>query len=1007
MSEAIFRFLSEAAGGDQFTVIGFSGSEAISSLYRYEIEIKAPLSAAINLDDVLDSPARFVTELNGQEYPVHGILSSFDELQSVQGFVHYQAVLVPRLWSLSTYKTNEIYSQEKSIDVIIQAVLENAGFSGDADFDLGGLDKSRFLQRDYLCQFGESDFDFISRLMEREGIFYYFEHSGPLEKVIFVNDMNYLEIPRPGLIFDVAAQTSRQHDCIDAWSCRKQRLPAAVTVRDFNPDQPSLDISDTAPVDNMGQGTEYIYGDNVNDVEEAIYLSEIRAEEQLCSKTRYYGESAITRLQAGYLFALDLHPNTNYNGVEYLTVEVNHQGQHLDMDVSGGPPNSTGSRPQYRNSFVVIDASLQYRPPRKTPKPRFFGTMTAFIHAESGTMNAEIDQQGRYRVHLPFDRADGTMESTDPDRKASTWIRMAQPYVGQDQGMYFPLAGGTEVLLTFINGDPDQPVISGALPNAAQPSLLTSDMNLQRTITAQVSQTVSGNTHTISQNSAAIALLQNPPPAPDPTAQGREFINQGETQATAVSSMLPPWSIPDDDPDYDAANPNDAKFIKFYKYDEDFKADPMKTAHLSSVSTERNGGDRYGYANTRTFAYPQHERVYFIGTFHEDFHVKDDFITAKVDGTYNSWTGNREQFNFPEPGGMFPENTHPVTDSDAVVNPDGIRGVSEDKRWGDQMNYAWGRSFNWAGGPAMNKVDENGAIVEASAGYSFAVYNYGNGYTENLITEVDGTSDTIPEFTNHEDIWDYSTGWTPSKPLNFAKLLAPIVIGIRGITSVIAAPFTGGASLIGLIPTAIQGGLSGRGMVKSFLANTQTLDPDKTAVEKTFGNTYSYQNGLAVDIHEGNTISRTYGDTDDWVKGNSESVTEGDSVATTVGMCSEAYLGNKYEFNFSTVDALTIGMSTEFVLGGKHETFIGLESTINLSGGIDVNFGYVQDFCPIALKIEAVAAKKSEAELATKLAVIDDVKATIRKAAVNLNDAAIDLENTNLALASSKLNMIG
>ncbi|NNE64862.1 MAG: type VI secretion system tip protein VgrG, partial [Gammaproteobacteria bacterium] len=412
MSEAKFKFISEAGGGDQFTVIGFTGNEAISTLYQYEIEIKAPLTAEIELDDILDSPAQFVTEINGLEYPVYGILSSLDEMQTVQGYTYYRAVLVPRLWRLSIYKTNEIYTEEKTVNKILETVLEAADLFSGTDFDLKGLDDSHFLQRDYVCQFGESDFDFISRIMENEGIFYYFDHgNGVSEKIIFINDMNYLEIPRPGLFYDVAAQASKQHDCIHAWSCRKQRLAASVTVRDFNPDQPSLDISDTMPVDDMGQGTEYLYGENIIDGDEATYLAEIRAEERLCQKTRYYGEGAVTRLQAGYLFALDGHPNPLYNGIEYLVTEVNHEGRHLDMSVSADSKSKTKTQPQYQNNFVAIDASVQFRPGRKTPRPRFYGTMTAFIYAEVATMNAEIDEFGRYRVQLPFDRADGTMSS--------------------------------------------------------------------------------------------------------------------------------------------------------------------------------------------------------------------------------------------------------------------------------------------------------------------------------------------------------------------------------------------------------------------------------------------------------------------------------------------------------------------------------------------------------------------------------------------------------------------
>ena len=111
MSQAKFKFVSDAIGGDQFTVVSFIGRERVSELYRYEIEVKAPLSANIDLDDVLDGLVHFVTEQSGVEFPVNGILSSFEEFKTVQNFAHYKAILVPSIWKLSNYKTNEIFYQ--------------------------------------------------------------------------------------------------------------------------------------------------------------------------------------------------------------------------------------------------------------------------------------------------------------------------------------------------------------------------------------------------------------------------------------------------------------------------------------------------------------------------------------------------------------------------------------------------------------------------------------------------------------------------------------------------------------------------------------------------------------------------------------------------------------------------------------------------------------------------------------------------------------------------------
>jgi type VI secretion system VgrG family protein len=482
MTDANFKFISDAQGGDRFTVISFSAQEGLSQLYRYEIEIKAPVTEEIDLDEVLDAHARFVTELNGVEHPVHGVLSSFEETRFAQNYGYYRAVLVPRLWKLSNYRTNEIFYQAgidgeaeagQGIDKIIDQLLSKAGLDS-SEYDLTGL-TGNLLKREYRCQYNESDFDFISRLMENEGVFYYFEQGDLAETIVFINDMNYMDLPQPRLLFDVAAQSSRQDDCVYAWSCRKQRLPHNVIVRDYNPDEPSLDVSDITDIDSMGQGTEYIYGKNVKSDTEATYLSQIRAEEYICRKTQFFGESSVTRLRAGHLFAVDGHPNDKYSGVEYLPIEVQHEGASLDMSLGGGRDDA---QPQYRNSFIAIPAEVQYRPPRLTPRPRITGTLHAVIDGELDSEYAQLDEQGRYKVSLPFD----FHNEEHPEGLASARVRMMQPYAGKHRGMQFPMAKGTEVLLSFVDGDPDRPIIAGAINSAPAPGPVNADNQTESVI---------------------------------------------------------------------------------------------------------------------------------------------------------------------------------------------------------------------------------------------------------------------------------------------------------------------------------------------------------------------------------------------------------------------------------------------------------------------------------------------------------------------------------------------
>ncbi len=981
MTEAKFNFISAATGGDKFTVVSFSCNEAISTLYRYELEIKSPLSAAASLDDLLDSPARFVTEINGQEYPVYGVLSSIDELRTVQGYVYYQVILVPRLWRLSIYKTNEIYTEEKTVDVIIRTVLENAGFSDDADFDLIGLDDRDLLKRDYRCQFGESDFDFISRLMENEGIFYYFDHSGDAEKIIFINDMNYLSIPHPGLIFDVAAQTSRQHNSINAWSCRKQRLAAGVTIRDYNPDQPSQDISDTMPIDQMGQGTEYLYGDNICDAAEASYLSTIRAEECLTGKTRYYGESSVTRLQSGYLFGLNGHSNETYNGVEYLAIEVNHEGQHLDMSVSAGSTTSQ-STPQYRNSFVAIEASEQFRPARVTPKPRFYGNMTAFVYAEAASgVAAEVDEQGRYRVHLPFDRADGTKDSSDPHRKASTWIRMAQPYAGQNEGMCFPLKGGTEVLLTFINGDPDRPVISAALANAAEPSLINDQNAHVSNIHTTGGLSISARSGTCnykfspitSRGNQASASFKNRWRVQNALLEQEEYdeavddlfnvnlYGPDETDSYDGDNLfykLPrpslyddPYHIPDDTlPNYPFTQLND--FGQADTTDLDAAKMTSKEEDEDGAHIDRTTGPTYVHKSGSTFPYPEQERVYFCGTFHEDFHMDDLGISGYMRHLKSDFTidydatpiqkdasncGSRgpgeEIFHFPEPGGDGDQSVHSNFPTERK------RGVSEDKRWGDQMNYAWGRSFNWAGGPALGG-GENG---------SFAEYNYGNGYTENLLTETGGTSaDLLAHRKIHAD--DY-TGY---------------------------------------------GEFQGEGL-------------ESAAMEKTWGSVYSYHNGFSLDIKEGNSYERVYGDKNEEVHGHSVSEIRGSTHTNHHGAVSEMFLGAKNEFAWNYENAIHGGAATDFYGGIKVDFFLGsaMELFLALKQEIGLSLNFELFFAPKfgvgkGPEIKSVKPLKLEAEDAA----IKDLKVKLGNIGTEIKKAGITLKCGRLFLAGNDLTLL-
>ncbi|MBE0556546.1 MAG: type VI secretion system tip protein VgrG, partial [Proteobacteria bacterium] len=215
----------------------------------------------------------------------------------------------------------------------------------------------------------------------------------------------------------------------------------------------------------QGRGEIYLYGEHFPDRSEGERLAKVRAEEYLCREKIFHGRSTIPAIRPGYLFNLQRHYSSDFNR-QYLTTTVRHEGSQEFYLVSG--LGVTGLQEKeglfYRNSFECIPGATQYRPARTTPKPRISGTLSARIDAAGSGQYAELDGHGRYKVIMPFDL------SGRKDGKASAWVRMMQPYAGEGMGFHAPLHKGTEVLLSFIEADPDRPVIAGAVPNAETPS---------------------------------------------------------------------------------------------------------------------------------------------------------------------------------------------------------------------------------------------------------------------------------------------------------------------------------------------------------------------------------------------------------------------------------------------------------------------------------------------------------------------------------------------------------
>ncbi len=499
IEERRFLFTSSAMPEDTFSVVKFKGIEGISRLYEFEITLVSN-EADIDIDAILRTSVTFKILRDEKETVFHGIAAYFEQLQEVDDKVFYRTLLVPRLWLSDQQHENQLFL-DRTVPEIIEEILKQAGLTSiDYEFRL----TRNYRPWEYICQYRETDFDFISRWMEREGIYYFFDQTESGEKMIITdNSTVHKDLPHDSTIYysPPSSLITTEEEEIREFICRQTRLPKKVLLKDYNYRKPSLEIRGEAMVDPNSRGIVYLYGEHFKTPEEGNELAKIRAEEILCREKVYIGEGTATSMKSGYLFDLADHYRESCNQ-KYLIVEVEHQGSQTAYLTAGLQEDISEEEGElvYRNRFVAIPADVQFRPERKTEKPRFYGTINAKIDAAGDGQYAEIDKWGRYKVVLPFDM------TGKGGGKASRWIRMAQPYAGQGFGMHFPLHKGTEVLLTFVDGDPDRPIIAGSVPNPETMSPVTESNHSQCVI-----RTGGGNQiHTEDRNGRQLIKLQSP-----------------------------------------------------------------------------------------------------------------------------------------------------------------------------------------------------------------------------------------------------------------------------------------------------------------------------------------------------------------------------------------------------------------------------------------------------------------------------------------------------------------
>ncbi|WP_437528390.1 type VI secretion system tip protein TssI/VgrG [Sorangium sp. So ce726] len=465
----ILRLDSNDFSCDLVRVRGVHGKEAIGQLFSYDIDVVCSDGAELSIEQVLGATASLVFEVQGaDERTVHGMIAEVEDRHETETALRsYRLRLTPRAFRATLVELQQVFL-DISVPKLIQDKLAMVG--------LGPEDVVMRLYRDHperemIVQYKETDLAFISRLAEHLGISFFFEHESGRDVMVFTDEPTGFQ-PLPGGDAVVFRPRGERRDMFELRE-QARAFPATYVMQEYNYRTPRLDMT-AAHESPAGLGGGVVeYGAHHKTPEEGQQLAQIRAEERASSSRYFECQSDELRLIPGAVFALEGHPRLD--GERFLAVEVEHRAVQ-PVAIEGG----AGGEQEYVNRARLVRAAQAYRPPRTAPRPKIHGVVTALVEplpdGEIGEVSP-IDEQGRYRVRFHFDAG-------DPASRAfpSRLVRMIQPHAGPNYGIHFPLKPGIEVLMVFLDGDPDRPMIVGAAPNPITPSPVAREVNLMHRI---------------------------------------------------------------------------------------------------------------------------------------------------------------------------------------------------------------------------------------------------------------------------------------------------------------------------------------------------------------------------------------------------------------------------------------------------------------------------------------------------------------------------------------------
>ncbi|MFH1480702.1 MAG: type VI secretion system tip protein TssI/VgrG, partial [Pseudomonadota bacterium] len=408
--------------------------------FHYRLKLKSDDNGISFSKIVGEKITVIIEQYEGGKRYINGIVSRFTQAENDENFTTYYAEIRPWLWELTLTANSRIF-QNMTVPDIISKVFNDLGYS---DFSM--RTSGSYSPREYCVQYQETAFDFVSRLMEDEGIFYFFQHSDGVHTLVLADDSGAHE-PCPNLstaYFRQVVTDWEKDEVIDICTLDQEVITNKYAAEDFNFETPTTDLF--TKVDGVEQGELRIYeypgGYMKKDDGETIIKKRMESHE-LPQKT-LKGEGYCRDFIAGYKFDLKEHDRQDMNSsyiLRSLSINANQE--------------------QYTNRFGAFPSDVPFRPPVKTQKPRISGTQTAVVVGKQGE-EIWTDKYGRIKVQFHWD------QEGKNDENSSCWIRVAQVWSGKAWGAFILPRIDQEVVVAFLEGDPDRPLVIGCVYNANQ-----------------------------------------------------------------------------------------------------------------------------------------------------------------------------------------------------------------------------------------------------------------------------------------------------------------------------------------------------------------------------------------------------------------------------------------------------------------------------------------------------------------------------------------------------------